>query len=122
MDPRMLCRLILNLLALTYQSHHAFIHHISPPGVHLFFKIFFPPTSTLLVILQLLQPIYHHILVLDFKAVCEEYRFVHVDVYLCVCMYVYGLLRWHSGKEPACKCRRHGFSPWVGKIPWRRKW
>ena len=30
-----------------------------------------------------------------------------------------------SGKEPACKCRRHkscGFSPWVGKIPWRRKW
>ena len=29
-----------------------------------------------------------------------------------------------SGKEPACHCRRHrrhGFSPWVGKIPWRKK-
>ena len=29
-----------------------------------------------------------------------------------------------SGKEPACQCRtheRHGFDPWVGKIPWRRK-
>ena len=29
------------------------------------------------------------------------------------------------GKEPACLCRRHkrqGFDPWVGKIPWRRKW
>ena len=29
------------------------------------------------------------------------------------------------GKEPACQCRRHkrhGFDPWVGKIPWRRKW
>ena len=28
-----------------------------------------------------------------------------------------------SGKEPACECRRWkrpGFSPWVGKIPWRR--
>ena len=25
-------------------------------------------------------------------------------------------------KESACQCRRHGFSPWVGKIPWRRKW
>ena len=28
-----------------------------------------------------------------------------------------------SGKEPACQCRRLkrlGFSPWVGKIPWRR--
>ena len=19
-------------------------------------------------------------------------------------------------------CKRHGFDPWVGKIPWRRKW
>ena len=30
-----------------------------------------------------------------------------------------------SGKEPACQCRRHKrhrFSPWVGKIPWRREW
>ena len=28
-----------------------------------------------------------------------------------------------SGKEPACKYRRHkrlGFDPWVGKIPWRK--
>ena len=30
-----------------------------------------------------------------------------------------------SGKEPICQCRRprrRGFSPWVEKIPWRRKW
>ena len=30
-----------------------------------------------------------------------------------------------NGKEPACQCRRHkrhGFNPWLGKIPWRRKW
>ena len=29
------------------------------------------------------------------------------------------------GKESACKCRqykRHGFNPWVGKSPWKRKW
>ena len=28
-----------------------------------------------------------------------------------------------SGKELACQCRRHkrhGFNPWVKKIPWRR--
>ena len=28
-----------------------------------------------------------------------------------------------SGKEPASQCRRHkrhGFDPWVRKIPWRR--
>ena len=28
---------------------------------------------------------------------------------------------WLSGKEFACQCRRHGFSPWVGTIPRRRK-
>ena len=28
-------------------------------------------------------------------------------------------------KKPSCQCRRrkrHGFDPWVGKMPWRRKW
>ena len=36
--------------------------------------------------------------------------------------------RYHShkgfsgGKEPSCQCKRCGFSPWVGKIPWRRAW
>ena len=32
---------------------------------------------------------------------------------------------WLSGKESDCKsrrCRRCGLSPWVRKIPWRRKW
>ena len=32
--------------------------------------------------------------------------------------------RWHSGKEPACQCRRHQrrrFDPWLGKILWRRE-
>ena len=29
--------------------------------------------------------------------------------------------RWLSGKESTCHCRRGGFHPWVGKIPWRRK-
>ena len=32
---------------------------------------------------------------------------------------------WLSGKESTCRssrCRRRGFDPWVGKVPWRRKW
>ena len=33
-----------------------------------------------------------------------------------------GLPRWLGGKASACQCRRHGFHPWVGKIPWSRKW
>ena len=32
------------------------------------------------------------------------------------------LPRWPSGKESACLCRRHGFDPWVRKIPWGKKW
>ena len=30
--------------------------------------------------------------------------------------------QWLPGKEPTCQCRRCGFDPWVGKIPWKRKW
>ena len=36
-----------------------------------------------------------------------------------------GLPQWLSGKESAYECMRyrtHKFDPWVGKIPWRRKW
>ena len=36
-----------------------------------------------------------------------------------------GLPSWLSGKKFACQHRGHrrrGFDPWIGKIPWRRKW
>ena len=35
---------------------------------------------------------------------------------------VCGLPWWLSSKESTCQCRRCGFTPWVWKIPWRRKW
>ena len=38
---------------------------------------------------------------------------------------IQGFLGGASGKEPTCQCRRrkkHGFDPWVRKIPWRRAW
>ena len=40
------------------------------------------------------------------------------------CIFI-GLPRWLSGQEPACqyrRCKRCGFSPCVGKRPWRRTW
>ena len=40
-----------------------------------------------------------------------------IETSLCI-----GLPWWLSGKQSTCQCRRLGFSPWVGKIPWRRKW
>ena len=33
-----------------------------------------------------------------------------------------GLPRGPSSKESACQRKRCKFNPWVGKIPWRRKW
>ena len=38
---------------------------------------------------------------------------------------LFGLPRWHSGKESTCQCRRHkrcGFDPCVRKICWRKEW
>ena len=43
----------------------------------------------------------------------------------------YTLLTWEKGLaggsevESSCQCRRHrrhGLDPWIGKMPWRRKW
>ena len=30
-------------------------------------------------------------------------------------------ISWRSGQASARQCRKLGFNPWVGKIPWRRK-
>ena len=41
---------------------------------------------------------------------------------VCVCV---GFPSGASGREPACQWsrhERHGLSPWIGKIPWRRAW
>ena len=38
---------------------------------------------------------------------------------------VLGLPGGASSKEPVCqfrRCKRCRFEPWVGKVPWRRKW
>ena len=38
---------------------------------------------------------------------------------------VIGLPRWLSGEESACNAgdaKTLRFNPWVGKIPWSRKW
>ena len=43
-------------------------------------------------------------------------RFISNSNILC------GLSWWLSSKESTCQCRRLQFDPWVGKIPWRRKW
>ena len=55
------------------------------------------------------------------------YLFALFSLLFTLCNFYYpnfrlGLPLWLSGKESTCQCRRQGFSPWVGKILWRRKW
>ena len=56
-----------------------------------------------------LQPFRHHVIGLT-------------DAFLNIPIHPRGLPRWLNGKESICWCKRRRFSPWVGKIPWRRKW
>ena len=44
-----------------------------------------------------------------------------IDIYHFISIRV-GLHWWLSDNELVCQSRRHGFDPWIRKIPWRRKW
>ena len=50
------------------------------------------------------------------------YIYIYIYIYFVVVCFLNcsGLPKWLSGKESACQAG--GFDPWVGKIPWRRKW
>ena len=43
-------------------------------------------------------------------------------VFLASAIISFRLPCWLRGKESPCQCGRLEFDPWVGKIPWRRKW
>ena len=43
-------------------------------------------------------------------------------LFLITCIFYSGLPWWLSDKESTFQCSSRGFSPQVGKIPWRRKW
>ena len=44
-----------------------------------------------------------------------------LKVYL-ICEVLPGPPWWLRWQRIHLQCRRHGFNPWVGKIPWRREW
>ena len=50
------------------------------------------------------------------------FTFLFLISRLFIIEFLFGLPRWLSGKESACRCRRGRCSPLVRKIPWRRKW
>ena len=84
---------------------------------------FSPHTSiNLTFICSLLVPVSHQMIRLSVNSVTLEKEKAPIWNNL--------LMNWASQvalvvKEPTCQCRRrkrHGFDPWVGKIPWRRAW
>ena len=61
---------------------------------------------------------------LTFLEGLHEISSIHEIIYL-VYICIVRLPWWLSGKETAYqyrRCKRLRFDPWVGKIPWRRKW
>ena len=55
----------------------------------------------------------------------QSRSYASFPVHLKFCPLLQGLPRWLSGEESACQRKRRkrwGFIPWVGKIPWGRKW
>ena len=38
------------------------------------------------------------------------------------CLFSWFQSFWWLSAEESKRCKRHGLDPWVGKIPWRRKW
>ena len=92
--------------------------------------MYFIPSSLPLLILHPLFPFFASLFHLEppvfFGVVFFFFSFLYLWVYFCLA--IYSCLNFpggSSGKESTCQCRRwrrSGFSPWVGKIPWRRKW
>ena len=54
----------------------------------------------------------------------HTHTYIYIYTHTHTHIYIYGLPRWPSGNESTYQCirQRHGFDPWVCKIPWRRKW
>ena len=54
-------------------------------------------------------------------------NFAHTPhTHVCTCVYIYiGFPGGSLVKNPpplACQCKSHRFNPWLGNIPWKRKW
>ena len=52
----------------------------------------------------------------------KEPHLIQIFIINWKAMLIRGLLWWLSSKASTCQWRRHGFNPWIRKIPWRRKW
>ena len=60
--------------------------------------------------------------VAHFQDLYETIKHAHLWAFFPPSKLTFQLPKGFLGKESACQGRRYGLDPWVGKIPWRRKW
>ena len=48
------------------------------------------------------------------SSIWEAWKWIYIHTYIDTW--------WLSGKKSACQWKKCRLDPWVGKIPWRRKW
>ena len=90
-----------------------FVFHLSP-------MLFWSPCSFFLPSFEQIIYIFMIIFYLLFNLLAIT--FVISVVFQGLQKHLFGFPDLCSGKESASQCRRCGFNPWVGKIPWRKKW
>ena len=90
-------------------THHPLLPQIPAPILRLYFNV-----TSFFSHIHNLPKFYIH----SFPEL--PYYCLHPCVSVLI-TFILGLPRWFCDKEYICKFRRHGFNPWVRKIPWRRK-
>ena len=50
-----------------------------------------------------------------------SHNYIYIIMYVCV-THTYIYIYTHTNIYIGLQCRRPGFDPWVGKIPWRKEW
>ena len=108
-----------NFLQVNSYNSLCYIYHVS------LLHTYFIPSSLSLLILYPILPFFASLFPLGTTSVVFFFLFVYL--WVCFCLATYSCLDFpggSSGKESTCQWRRwrSGFSPWVGKILWRRKW
>ena len=59
---------------------------------------------------------------LKYTIVGSTPRFASLGKFTSYMVFIYGLPWWLRWERIGLQCGRPGFSPWLGKIPWRRAW
>ena len=67
------------------------------------------------------SPTFLSMIVPEKSCILRHYHYCGEETIICININSQRLPWWLRGKEATWQCWRHGFDPWVRKVPWRRK-